>query len=512
MSQLTKLAKQTAIYGIPTIVSRFLNYFLTPLYAYNLATYDYGVISELYSYIALLMVVLTYGMETSFFRYSQHEKHSGSAYGTAFGSLIISTLFFLILALGLTSPVASGLGYIGRERYLRLAILILGLDALRAIPFAYLRGQQKAMRFALIKTIDIMTNISFNLFFILLCPFILQHTSNTSLWHKAVSCFFNPDDLLFYIFLSNLLASMISLLLLMPEFRRFRWRMDKKQWSTMFKYGFPIMIGGLAGMINETFDRVVLKYLITIPKELISSPELAKQYAMSQLGIYGACYKAAMLISLFIQAYRFAAEPFFFSKMRDKDAKQTYADAMKYMVIFLSIVFLGIMLYIDLIAFMVDKPYREGMRIVPVLLLANIFLGTYYNISIWYKVTDKTHFGAYISLIGAVITLVLNIILVPLMGYMGAAWATFFCYLVIMILAYFFGQKYYPVPYPVLRTAGYVLAAVILWLLSTLLSPNNVVQRYIVKTLFFLSFVVGIYFFEFRKTLPILLSHENKNR
>ena len=512
MSQLTKLAKQTAVYGIPTIVSRFLNYFLTPLYAYNLATYNYGVISELYSYMALLMVVLTYGMETAFFRYSQQEKQKGDAYGTAFGSLIISSSFFILLALVFSTPIADGLGYEGKERYIRLAILILGLDTLRAIPFAYLRGQQKAMRFALIKTIDIMTNIVFNLFFILLCPLILQHTSESSVLHAAVSRFFNPEDLLFYIFLSNLLASGVSLLLLIPEFRQFRWRMNRKQWNTMFQYGFPIMIGGLAGMINETFDRVVLKYLITVPEELAHSPELARQYAMSQLGIYGACYKVAMLISLFIQAYRFAAEPFFFSKMKDKDAKQTYADAMKYMVIFLSVVFLGIMLYIDLIAFMVDKPYREGMRIVPVLLLGNVFLGTYYNISIWYKVTDKTRFGAYISLVGAAITLLLNIVLVPIMGYMGAAWATFFCYFVIMVLAYFWGQKYYPVPYPVLRTAGYVASAVALWILSTLFPLDNPVLRYTANTILFLAFLTGLCFLEFRKNISLLFNHENKNR
>lgn len=512
MNQLTKLAKQTAIYGIPTIVSRFLNYFLTPLYAYNLATYHYGVISELYSYMALLMVILTYGMETAFFRYSQQEKQKGDAYGTAFGSLIISSLFFIFLALAFSTSIASGLGYEGRERYIRLAILILGLDALRAIPFAYLREQQKAMRFALIKTVDIMTNIVFNLFFIVLCPLFLQHLTENSALYTVIAWFFNPDDLLFYIFLSNLFASTVSLLLLIPEFRRFRWRMDRKQWSSMFKYGFPIMIGGLAGMINETFDRVVLKHLITIPNELVHSPELAKQYAMGQLGIYGACYKVAMLISLFIQAYRFAAEPFFFSKMKDKDAKQTYADAMKYMVIFLSIVFLGIMLYIDIISFMVDKPYREGMRIVPILLLGNVFLGTYYNISIWYKVTDKTRFGAYISLVGAAITLLLNIVLVPVMGYMGAAWATFFCYFVIMVLAYLFGQKYYPVPYPVLRTLGYVSAAVALWILSTLLPLNSPILRYTVNTLLFLAFLAGIYFLEFRKNISQLFNYENKNR
>ncbi|MDY6381869.1 MAG: oligosaccharide flippase family protein, partial [Bacteroidales bacterium] len=382
MSDIKRLASQTAVYGIPTIVGRFLNYFLVPLYTYNIATQDYGVVSELYAYVAFLMIILTYGMETAFFRFSQDYDKS-KVYNTALFSLMVSTTLFLLITFLSLSPICSAMQYSNHKTYIALFLIILALDALRAIPYALLRRENMAKRFAFIKTVDIFSNILFNLFFIALCPILYDKG------FYIITSWFNPNDLVLYIFISNCLASFISFILLIPQFSQFRFNIDFKVLKRMLVYGFPVMIGGLAGMVNETFDRIALKHLVTIPDNITDTAKIA-EYKMSQIGIYGACYKLSIVISLFIQAFKFAAEPFFFSKMKQQDAKKSYSEVMTAFVIFLCFIFLIVMGYIDLFQYFMGKDYRIGIMVVPILLMANIFLGIYYNLSIWYKVSDKT--------------------------------------------------------------------------------------------------------------------------
>lgn len=495
MSDIKRLASQTAVYGIPTIVGRFLNYFLVPLYTYNIATQDYGVVSELYAYVAFLMIILTYGMETAFFRFSQDYDKS-KVYNTALFSLMISTTLFLIITFLSLSPICSAMQYSNHKTYIALFLIILALDALRAIPYALLRRENMAKRFAFIKTVDIFSNILFNLFFIALCPILYDKG------FYIITSWFNPNDLVLYIFISNCLASFISFILLIPQFSQFRFNIDFKVLKRMLVYGFPVMIGGLAGMVNETFDRIALKHLVTIPDNITDTAKIA-EYKMSQIGIYGACYKLSIVISLFIQAFKFAAEPFFFSKMKQQDAKKSYSEVMTAFVIFLCFIFLVVMGYIDLFQYFMGKDYRIGIMVVPILLMANIFLGIYYNLSIWYKVSDKTKYGAYIALIGAAITLIGNYFLVPILGYKGAAWTTLICYFVISLLCYLIGQKFYPVAYKVKRIVFYILFSLGLYVVMYYLQNNiqSMILRLSVNTALIIVYIILCYVLDFKKII-----------
>lgn len=495
MSDIKRLASQTAVYGIPTIVGRFLNYFLVPLYTYNIATQDYGVVSELYAYVAFLMIILTYGMETAFFRFSQDYDKS-KVYNTALFSLMVSTTLFLLITFLSLSPICSAMQYSNHKTYIALFLIILALDALRAIPYALLRRENMAKRFAFIKTVDIFSNILFNLFFIALCPILYDKG------FYIITSWFNPNDLVLYIFISNCLASFISFILLIPQFSQFRFNIDFKVLKRMLVYGFPVMIGGLAGMVNETFDRIALKHLVTIPDNITDTAKIA-EYKMSQIGIYGACYKLSIVISLFIQAFKFAAEPFFFSKMKQQDAKKSYSEVMTAFVIFLCFIFLVVMGYIDLFQYFMGKDYRIGIMVVPILLMANIFLGIYYNLSIWYKVSDKTKYGAYIALIGAAITLIGNYFLVPILGYKGAAWTTLICYFVISLLCYLIGQKFYPVAYKVKRIAFYILFSIGLYSVMYYLQDNiqNIMLRLAINTVLIIVYLILCYILDFKKII-----------
>ncbi len=490
-----KLASQTFVYGIPTIIGRFLNYFLVPLYTYNIATQDYGIVAELYAYISFLMIILTYGMETAFFRFSQDYDKS-KVYNTALFSLMFSTALFFIITFSSLSPIASAMDYSNHKIYIALFIIILSLDALRAIPYALLRRENQAKRFALVKSVDIFSNIIFNLFFIALCPILYKKG------FAFVCTWFNPNDLVLYIFISNCLASFIALLMLLPQFLQFGFQIDFKVLKKMLLYGFPVMIGGLAGMVNETFDRIALKHLISVPDN-IKDPSLIADYKMSQIGIYGACYKLSIVISLFIQAFKFAAEPFFFSKMKQNDAKKSYSEIMTIFVMFLCLIFLIVMGYMDVFQYFIGKDYRIGITVVPILLLANIFLGIYYNLSIWYKVSDKTKYGAYIALLGAVITLAGNYFFVPLIGYKGAALTTLICYFSISLICYLLGQKYYPVSYKVKRISFYILFAVGIYFLMYCLDTtvNNTLFRIIMNTLIICIYVFVCYYSDLRQLI-----------
>ena len=444
--QLKSLAKQTVIYGIPSIVGRFLNYLLVPLYTYTFAPEEYGIVIELYAYVALLLVLLTYGMETTFFRFMQKYKEDRSVYSTSVWSLAVTTAIFLALVIAFHDSIGQTLGYPEAGRYITWFGIILSADVMSAIPFCLLREQNKAGRFALLKSLNIALNIALNLFFIVYCP--LRIEAHPDSWLRHV---YDPGMGVGYIFISNLIASIFTFACLLPQWGQLRFTFRWSLWKEMMLYTLPVMIWGLAGIINGTFDRILLKYL---------SPDPAT--AMSQVGIYGACYKLSIIMTLFVQAFRFAAEPFFFKQMGQRDASRTYAQVMKYFVITCSFIYLACVLFLPQLMYFVGPEYRQGSDVVPILLMANFCLGIFFNLSVWYKVSDKTQVGMYISLIGAVITLGLNFALIPHFGYHGAAWTVFACYTVLCIISYIWGQKCYPVPYPTKRILLYMLAAVLI--------------------------------------------------
>jgi O-antigen/teichoic acid export membrane protein len=491
LNPLKQLAGQTAIYGLPTILGRLLNYLLVPLYTYQFATSEYGVVTEMYAYVSLFAVILTYGMETAFFRYSQTEDDKGKVYGTSVLSLIITSAVFITISMIFAHPVASRMGYAEHTEYIRWFVLVLAFDALSAIPFARLRELNKAGQFALIKSINIVINLGLNLFFILLCPYLLKSSGNGFII-KLIHFVYNPEVGVGYIFISNLIASGVTLLLLLPVILDIKLTFNKPLWKRMIKYALPIMIFGMAGIVNETFDRILLKHLL---------PGSDMKYNMSQLGIYGACYKISILMTLFIQTFKYAAEPFFFNQSKNTNAKLLYAQVMKYFVMVCCFIFLAVMMYIDVVMLFVGREYRVGQPVVPILLLANLFLGVFYNLSIWYKLTGQTIWGAYISIFGAVLTLILNFWLVPIIGYMGAAWATFICYGSMMVASYIVGQKYYPINYNVKKLLGFFGLSILFYFVSVLMHFENRIIHLTINTLILFLYVFILFIIEKPKKL-----------
>jgi O-antigen/teichoic acid export membrane protein len=441
------LVGQTAIYGLPTIIGRLLNYLLVPMYTRLFIPEEYGVVGQLYAGVAFCMVLVTYGMETAFFRFSSKEKNNPNVYNTVVWMLLSTSIALFFAAFLFRDTLASAIGYANHSEYIVWFAAILALDAICVIPFAMLRNQERPIRFAFLKTVNISTNIGFNLFFLILCPFVLKNNPDS-----VLQLVYRPEIGVGYIFISNLLASIFTALLLLPEFLQTRLRFDSKLVKTMLVYALPVMIWGMAGILNETFDRIFMKYLIA-----------DKSIAMAQVGIYTACYKVAILMSLFIQAFRFAAEPFFFKQAETRNAPETYAKVMRYFVLACLMIFLFCTLFLDDIMLIIGEDYREGVTVVPILLMANLFLGVFYNLSIWYKITDQTKYGAYISMIGAAVTISLNILLVPIFGYIGAAWATLICYVTIVLISYRLGQRHFPIPYPVKTLSLYTLLALMLY-------------------------------------------------
>ncbi len=481
MNPLKKLASQTAIYGLPTIVGRLLNYLLNPLYAYSFSTTQMGVVTSAYAYVSFLLIFLTYGMETALFKFSQSETDKQKVYTTSLVSLIISSFVFIFLGCLFSSSIAEGVTFKGHPEYVIWFAIIIGTDALTAIPFAKLREQGKAKRFAIIKTANIAINIGLNLFFILFCKRV--YDAPESSYKPLVEMIYNPSIGVGYIFISNLAASLITLLLLSPEILKIKFVFDTVIWKRMMRYAIPLLIAGLAGMVNETLDRVLLTHLIPNEKD-----------ALSQVGIYGSCYKVSIIMTIFIQTFRFAAEPFFFSHSKEKDSKKTYADVMKYFVIICSVIFLGTMMNIQWIQYFAGTAaFRTGIKVVPILLLANMFLGIFWNQSIWYKLTGQTHFGALLTIFGAIITIVLNIIWIPKIGYMGCAWATLICYASMMIVSYFLGNKHYPVNYDLKRILGYLGLSLTLYFIGTWIKTGSGSINLILNNVILVGFIVIVW-------------------
>ncbi len=454
-SPLKSLVKQTAVYGLSSIVGRLLNYLLVPLYTELFVPAQYGIVTDMYAYAGFLFVLLTYGMETAFFRFAKNSKTDREkTFSSGISSLAVSSVLFIAAMIVFARPIAGLLLYPQHPEYVILFAFIIGIDAFTSLPFAKLRSENKAVKFAVFKFINIGLNIGFNLFFLLLCPYILKNNPES-----FITNFYNPEIGITYIFISNLIATSVTLLLFVPDFWHMKYKFSYSLLKKMLLYGSPLLFAGLAGMVNEVLDRILLKYLTEVPANIDNSTD----YVLSQIGIYGANYKLAILMTLFIQAFRYAAEPFFFSHKNKENAKIIYAKVMKYFVIFGLFVFLGIMLYLDIAKYFINSRYWEGLSVVPVLLAANLFLGVVYNLSFWYKLTDRTAYGAIIAGGGAVVTLVLNFILVPIMGYQGAAWATFMCYFLMMLSSFLLGRKYYRINYDLKSIAVYTALAVIIF-------------------------------------------------
>ena len=440
MSPIRKLAGQTVVYGFSSILGRFLNYLLVPLYTYSFPAQAYGVVSEFYAYAGFLAVLLGLGLETAYFRYRNREGvKDGEAYAAAMTLLIPGNLLFLSLVIAYREAIASALQYPLHPEYGVWFALILCIDSLCSLPFARLRAEERALRFAAVKLSEILITIALNLLLILGPPLAEAHWPGLLPWASTPG--------IEAIFLANLIGSASKLVLLAPEFLRMGRLSGLRLVRPMVSYGLPMVVIGFAGMINEMLDRAVLKYLL--PWDLETN--------LRQLGIYGACYKLSILMTLFVQAFRYAGEPFFFSYAHREDAKATYARVMRYFVIGCSGIYLIVVLFLHRFQYFIGAEYREGLEVVPILLMANLLLGIYINLSIWYKLTDRTGMGAWVSMLGALVTLVLNAVWVPRFGYLGSAWATLACYGFMVMVSGALGRHYYPIPYPWIRISAYLL-------------------------------------------------------
>ena len=481
LSVVKKLIGQTAVYGLSTIVGRFMNFLLVPLYTRFFCQSDYGIVTELYSYTVFFMIFLTYGMETGFFRFSQDQQDKPNVYTTVLTSLLGSTGIFIALVAIFLHPISASIGYGGNERYIFWMAIIIAIDVITTVPFAKLRLENKAIKFAVIKFVNIGLNIGFNVLFLMILPYLAKHQKLMFISQH----FATPK--VSYIFISNLIASVVTLIMLLPDMLKSHNKFDYDLLKKVLAYSWPLLISGLAGSINEVYDRVSLRYFVTVPHGLD-----AGKYILSQVGIYGASYKLAMIISIFNQAFRYAAEPLFFSRLHEKDSRLLYAKILNYFVAFTLFLFLFIMIYIDFFKHFIGRNFYEGLNVVPILLLANIFLGIVFNLSIWYKLSNQTKFGIYIVGFGAVVTLIINLIFVPQFGYMACAWATLICYFLMTILSYILCQKYYTIPYNLKSIGLYFGLALLFYVVDKFVVIDIVTVKHLVKLMLLSIFVIAI--------------------
>ena len=448
MGNIKKLAGHTIWYGLPTIAQRMLGFILQLFLTSVFLTGKFGVTTQVYAFISFMNVVFTYGIETSYFRFAQ-TTDKARLFNTLSISLIVSSIILTALLILGSAQVADMLGIPGEGDLITLAAGILFFDTMVVMPFAKLRLESRPRKYAAVKILTITSHILLTWFFLKTCPDLYEKGYSWMGWY-------NPDAGVEYYMIANLVASFLGLIYISREFFSFRWTFDKPLWNEVMRYTLPLVIVGLGGMVNEMLSRLIFTKVYPFPKEVTDS----------QLGIFGANYKLAVLITVFIQAFRMGAEPFFFNQSRQEDAQHTYARVMKFFVMLLGAVFLVVSLFLDFWILLItqgpDKRYAEGMHIVPVLAMATVFLGIYYNLTIWYKLTNRNMTGAWITLSGAVITIVLNIWWIPQFSYTGSSWVTFICYGFMMTISYLLGQKYYPVPYDVKRILFYLgLAALI---------------------------------------------------
>ena len=459
MGGLKSLAKHTAIYGVSSIVGRFLNYLLVPIYTISMpaSTGGYGIITNMYAITALLLVLLTCGMETGFFRFANKGGEDPvKVYSTTLLTVAAISLSFLAVCLLFLEPIAGVMGYEEHPWYLGMMLIVIAMDAIQAIPFAYLRYKNRPIKFAALKMLFIFASIILNIVY-----FVFMKGTNVGA-----------------AFLINLICTSLVMLCLISELRGFRYTLDRDLMKRMFRYSFPILILGIAGILNQVVDKIIFPFVYPDPVE-----------ADVQLGIYGATSKIAMIMAMFTQAFRFAYEPFVFGKSKEKDNRQMYAQAMKFFIIFTLLAFLTVMFYLDILRYVIGRDYWEGLKVVPIVMAAEMFMGVYFNLSFWYKLTDETKWGAYFSLTACTIVILMNAFLIPVYGYMACAWAGFTGYAVAMLLSYFVGQKKYPIAYDLKSIGGYVLLALMIYVAGEWIPVDNMLLRLLLRTLLLFVFI-----------------------
>ena len=469
MGKLASIFKDTAIYGMSSIIGRFLNYLLVPLYTAQLtaASGGYGIITNIYAYVALVLVLLTFGMETTYFRFT-NKTHTDSetVYGTTLMSVGTVSLAFVVVVLLLLNPISELMGYGEHPEYVGVMAVTVAIDAFLCIPFAHLRQQKKAMKFAALKLLNIVVSIALNL----------------------VYFYFMDGKDVAYAFYINLVCTVMLAVCLITEYTGFRWKLDTKLLRTMLSYSWPILVLGIAGILNQAADKMLFPYLY-------KGADM-----QAQLGIYGACSKIAMIMAMITQAFRFAYEPIVFAGVKDKDQHEMYAQAMKYFIIFTLLAFLMVVGYLDVLKYIIGADYWVGLRVVPIVMAAEIMMGIYFNLSFWYKVIDKTIWGAIFSGIGVAVLLVVNVIFVPQYGYMACAWGGFAGYGVAMLISYVVGQKYYPIDYPLKDIGIYVTLALVAFFVMTVVRDSQPLWFSLaVNTAFVLLFMTVI----IKRDLPL---------
>ena len=462
MAGLKSLAKDTAIYGVSSIVGRFLNYLLVPIYTICMpaSTGGYGVITNMYAITALLLVLLTCGMETGFFRFANKgDDDPIRVYSTTLLTVGSISLSFLAVCLLFLKPIAGVMGYEEHPWYLGMMLIVIAMDAIQAIPFAYLRYKNRPIKFAALKMLFIFASIALNIVY-----FVFMKGTDVGA-----------------AFLINLICTSLVMVCLISELRGFRYTLDRDLVKRMFRYSFPILILGIAGILNQVVDKIIFPFVY---------PDEAE--AAVQLGIYGATSKIAMIMAMFTQAFRFAYEPFVFGKSREKDNRQMYAQAMKFFIIFTLLAFLAVMFYLDILRYVIGRDYWEGLKVVPIVMAAEMFMGVYFNLSFWYKLTDETKWGAYFSITACTIVILMNVFLIPVYGYVACAWAGFTGYAVAMLLSYFVGQKKYPINYDLKSIGGYVLLALVIYAVGEWMPLENTVLRLLFRTVLLAVFIAYI--------------------
>ena len=454
MANLKSLAKDTAIYGLSSIVARFINYLLVPIQTARFAASggEYGVITNVYAYVSILIILLTFGMETTFFRFMNREgERPERIYSTTLWMLAFTSLASIAVVLALLQPIADAIGYADHPEYIAVMYTTVAIDAFMAIPFAYLRYQHRPVKFATLKIINILLNILLNVLYLIVLPAL--RLNPFGIYDEQ----FTLD--VAFVFYINLVCTLCTLLMLWKELRGFGFGFDRAACRRMLSYTWPLLVMGVAGQLNQAASQILFPYFY----------DGSVEEARAQLGIYGACIKIAMIMVMITQAFRFAYEPFVFGKSKDKDSRETYAQAMKYYIVFTLLAFLCVMGYIDVLKFIIGESYWEGLRVVPIVMAAEIMFGVFFNLSFWYKLTDRTIWGAYFSGIGAVVLITIDILLIPRFSYMACAWAGFAAYATSMLLSYFIGQHYYPIRYPLKDIALYVGLSVVGFAAMTLL-------------------------------------------
>ena len=477
MANLKSLAKDTAIYGLSSIVGRFLNYLLVPLYTAKLsaASGGYGVITNVYAYTALLMVILTYGMETTFFRFANKDgEDPQKVYSTTLMSVGFTSLLFVALVFIFINPISSFMGYADHPSYIWVMAITVAIDAFQCIPFAYLRYKKRPIKFATLKLLNIFMAIALNLMFFLVLPNIYDNNGGTGF----IAQIYNPTVGAGYAFYVNLFCSAALTFFFWKELVGIKYKFDKALLRRMMSYSWPILVLGIAGILNQTADKILFPYIYE------------RGDAHSQLGIYGAASKIAMIMAMITQAFRYAYEPFVFGKAKDKDNRETYAKAMKFFIIFTLLAFLVVIGYLDLLKYIIGKDYWSGLRVVPIVMAAEIMMGVYFNLSFWYKLIDKTIWGAWFSGAGCAVLIAVNIIFVPRYGYIACAWAGFAGYATAMVLSYLVGQKKYPINYPLKSIAVYVAITALFYVCMNLANEHlPQLWALAVNTLLILMFV-----------------------